>query len=77
MGSTTKKTKIQSFIAGFRWKPAPKQEQETVQSAVGIFSPYNNHEMWRTCNSCGECFDVKKELKFICPSCGSVDLRIG
>ncbi len=77
MASTTNKIKLQSFIAGFRWKPAPKPEIETVQSAVGIFSPFNNHEMWRTCNSCGEQFDVKIEGKFICPKCGGVDLRIG
>ena len=76
MASITKKNSIESFIAGFRWKPAPKPEPETVQSAVGIFSPFNNHEMWRTCNGCGDHFDVKKEGKFICPKCGSVDLRI-
>ena len=77
MASTTNKIKLQSFIAGFRWKPAPKPVIETVETLGRQMSPYNNHEIWRTCNSCAEQFDVKKEGKFICPKCGSTDLRSG
>lgn len=67
------KTPIQNFVAGFVKKPAP----ETVESFAKKMTICNNHEMWYSCNSCGDQFDVKKELKFICPTCGSVDLRIG
>lgn len=77
MGSTIKAFRLKSFIAGFLWKPAPKPEAETVETFARKLNPDYNHEIWRTCNSCGECFDVKVELKFICPKCGSVDLRIG
>ena len=87
MESTIKQNRLKSFIAGFHWKPAPKPEPETVES---LFSKnnrlendelkaayYSNHEMWRTCNSCGTHFDMRKERCMSCPKCGSVDLRIG
>lgn len=70
-------SQLQKFIAGFLWKPAPDTETETVQSFTKKMSPHSNHEIWRTCNSCGDQFDVKVEGKFICPTCGSVDLRPG
>ena len=72
-----KEKQLKSFIAGFLWKPAPKPEVETVATFARKLNPNSNHEIWRTCNSCGDQFDVKKEGKFICPSCGSVDLRPG
>lgn len=28
-----------------------------------------NHEIWRTCSSCGEVYDMRSE-GFICPNCG-------
>ncbi len=65
------------FIAGFRWKPAPKPEPETVATFVRDLNRQSNHEMWRTCNSCGDHFDARKERSISCPQCGSVDLRIG
>ena len=68
---------MQSFIAGFRWKPAPKPEAETVQSFTRKMSPYTNHEMWRSCNSCGHQFDAKIDGYSICPKCSSTDLRSG
>lgn len=67
---------ILNFIAGFSWKPAAKPDPETVETFNRKMNANNNHEIWRNCNSCGESFDVRKELKFVCPSCGSVDLSI-
>ncbi|MEC5156634.1 hypothetical protein [Chryseobacterium sp. MP_3.2] len=72
---TLRKNQLQSFIAGFLWKPAPKPEPETVATFASKNGWSANHEMWRTCNSCGDHFDVKKETKLCCPSCGSMDLR--
>ena len=80
------RTALQNFVAGFVKKPAPetvesfafcmKREEKRKDDPEGFEGKEMNHEIWRTCNSCGECFDVKKELKFICPNCGSVDLRV-
>lgn len=68
-------TQLRNFIGSWLILK-PKPEPETVQSFAKKMSPHSNHEIWRSCNSCGDCFDVKKEGKFICPTCGSVDLRI-
>lgn len=87
METTIKQNRLKSFIAGFQWKPAPKPDPETVET---LFSKnnrleneeqkaayYSNHEIERTCNSCGHHFDARKERSMTCPNCGSVDLRIG
>lgn len=54
----------------------PKPVPVTVKDFTKAENVQSNHEMWRTCNSCGDHFDVRKELKFICPVCGSNDIRI-
>lgn len=69
-------TQLRNFIGSWLISK-PKPEPETVKTFTKKMSPHSNHEMWRTCNSCGENFDVKIEGKFICPTCGSVDLIIG
>lgn len=52
------------------------QEKETVESLNKKLSKAN-HEIWRTCNSCGDHFDVRKEIEQKCPTCGSYDLKFG
>ncbi|UJF29877.1 hydrogenase maturation nickel metallochaperone HypA [Kaistella sp. 97-N-M2] len=71
-------TERRNFISSWlKLKPKPKEEPKTVLSVAKSLGLGSNHEVWRTCNSCGNHFDVRIELKFICPDCGSVDLRIG
>lgn len=78
MGSTIKKSNLlKSFIAGFLWKPAPKPEPETVETMNRKMNTCNNHEIWRSCNSCGDQWDAIKDGYSICPKCGSTDLRSG
>ena len=78
MTTFSKQRALKSFIAGFQWKPAPKQEVETVEAlAKEMKRQENNREMWRTCNSCGDHFDAIKTRELRCPTCGSRDLRIG
>lgn len=75
-------SQLQKFIAGFLWKPAPDPEPETVDSFHKKLnrreiSPEENHEIWRTCNSCGDQWDAIIDGYSICPKCGSTDLRSG
>lgn len=77
MASTTKEIKIQSFIAGFRWKPAPKPEPETVESFTRKMNTWFNHEIWRSCNSCNHQWDAILDGYSKCPNCSSTDLRSG
>ena len=73
-------TQLRNFISSWLIsKPKPEAEKkiETVETAARKMNTWNNHEMWYTCNYCGNQFDARKELKMICPNCGSVDLRIG
>ncbi|MEC5157078.1 hypothetical protein [Chryseobacterium sp. MP_3.2] len=77
MESTIKQNRLKSFIAGFLWKPAPKPEPETVESLGKLLNPNYNHEIWRTCNSCGHQWDAIIDGYSICPKCRSTDLRSG
>lgn len=51
----------------------PKKKATTMGEFYALF----NHEMWRTCNHCGDQFDLKKTHDQKCPTCGSNDLRVG
>lgn len=68
--------KIRQFISDFKTRSDIKPEIETVESLNKKLEKEANHEKWRTCNSCGDHFDVRKEIEQKCPTCGSYDLSI-
>lgn len=51
--------------------------KKNIPTTVGEFYAVFNHEIWRTCNSCGHQWDAKKDGYSICPKCISTDLRSG
>lgn len=79
MGSTINQDQMKNFIADFQWRSAvkAKPEPETVASLNQKFSKQSNHEVWYSCNNCNDHFDVKISGQFVCPTCGSRDLRPG
>lgn len=71
---------LKNFIASFLSRPIP--EPETVKSFHEKMikkknAPENNHEIWRSCNSCANQWDAILEGYDICPKCGSTDLISG
>lgn len=69
-------SQLRNFIGSWLI-PKPKPEPETVETFARKMNRENNHEIWRSCNSCGNQWDAITDGYFICPKCGSTDLISG
>ncbi len=74
---TARQKQIQQFISDFKTRSGKKPEVETVASLNKRLKKEANHEIWRTCNACGDHFDLRMQLEQNCPTCGSYDLKCG
>lgn len=74
---TARQKQIQLFISDFKMRSGIKPETETVASLNKRLKKEANHEIWRTCNACGDHFDLRMQLEQKCPTCGSCDLKFG
>lgn len=60
---------VRAFVECYKQKEVPKM-------TVAEFFKLHNHEIWRNCKSCGETFDIRKEIHHDrCPHCQSKNIK--